>query len=222
MIEFILNNEKISTNKLTGSLLLDFVRYNKSLTGTKIGCREGDCGACTVLIGDLVNNQMKYQQVTSCLTPIANIHGKHVATVEGLNMDDLSPVQKYMVEEAGTQCGFCTVGFVVSLTGFCLANANPTYQEAIALFEQIGSPAGLLRTQRHYTQLLAQQGRIDEARRLDFAFRGHSFLARSLDGCLACPAPTMTSNLLHDLGLRKLHNETRLTVTWLASRWKRR
>ena len=135
MIEFILNSEKISTDKPTGSLLLDFVRYDKALTGTKIGCREGDCGACTVLIGDLVDGRMAYQQVTSCLTPLANVHGKHVVTVEGLNMEDLSPVQKYMVEEAGTQCGFCTVGFVVSLTSFCLANTTPTYKAAIAAID---------------------------------------------------------------------------------------
>ncbi|MCP4460996.1 MAG: 2Fe-2S iron-sulfur cluster binding domain-containing protein [Cytophagales bacterium] len=132
MVEFILNNERINSNKPTGSLLLDFVRHDKALTGTKIGCREGDCGACTVLIGELIDDQMKYQQVTSCLTPISNVHGKHVVTVEGLNMEDLSPVQKYMVDEAGTQCGFCTVGFVVSLTGFCLANSAPTYEGAIA------------------------------------------------------------------------------------------
>ena len=60
MIEFILNNKKIETAKPNGSLLLDFVRYDKSLTGTKIGCREGDCGACTVLIGDCIDGQMKF------------------------------------------------------------------------------------------------------------------------------------------------------------------
>ena len=60
MVEFILNNKKIKKEKPRGSLLLDFVRYDKSLTGTKIGCREGDCGACTVLIGDLIDGQMNY------------------------------------------------------------------------------------------------------------------------------------------------------------------
>lgn len=132
MIEFILNNKTIKTGKPSGSLLLDFVRYDKSLTGTKIGCREGDCGACTVLIGDLIDGQMDYKQVTSCLTPIGNVQGKHVVTIEGLNMADLTPVQKFMVDENGSQCGFCTVGFVVSLTGYCLANSNPSYQNAIA------------------------------------------------------------------------------------------
>ena len=135
MVEFILNNKKIKKEKPRGSLLLDFVRYDKSLTGTKIGCREGDCGACTVLIGDLIDGQMNYQQVTSCLTPLGNVQGKHVVTVEGLNMEDLSPVQKFMVNESGTQCGFCTVGFVVSLTGFCLSNSEPSYKDAIAAID---------------------------------------------------------------------------------------
>lgn len=135
MTEFVLNDKIIITEKSSGALLLDFVRYDNSLTGTKIGCREGDCGACTVLIGELVNSQMKYRQVTSCLTPIGNVQGKHVVTIEGLNMDHLSPVQQSLIDEQGTQCGFCTVGFVVSLTGFCLLNSKPTYEDAIAAID---------------------------------------------------------------------------------------
>lgn len=135
MIEFILNNKKVSTDKPSGSLLLDYVRYDKLLTGTKIGCREGDCGACTVLIGELKDGQMHYQNATSCLTPLGNVHGKHVVTIEGLNMDEMTPVQKAMIDEAGTQCGFCTVGFVVSLSSFCLSNEAPTYEGAIAAID---------------------------------------------------------------------------------------
>lgn len=132
MRSFILNDEKIECHLPSGTLLLDFVRYHKALKGTKIGCREGDCGACTVLIGDLVDGQMKYQNVTSCLTPIGNVYGKHIVSVEGLNMEDLTPVQQFMVDESGTQCGFCTVGFVVSLSGYCLSNSAPNYKDAIA------------------------------------------------------------------------------------------
>jgi xanthine dehydrogenase small subunit len=165
MVEFILNDKKISTDKPTGSLLLDFVRYDKSLTGTKIGCREGDCGACTILIGEVVDGQMKYVQVTSCLTPIGNVHGKHVVTVEGLNMEDLSPVQQYMIDEAGTQCGFCTVGFVVSLTGFCLANSAPTYENAIAAIDgnicRCTGYKSIERAAKHVTDALAEKN-IDE------------------------------------------------------------
>lgn len=121
MIEFILNNKLIRTDEPQGAVLLDFIRKNEKLYGTKIGCREGDCGACTVLVGALADDKVQYEPVVSCLTPLGNIAGKHVVTVEGLNGDDLSPVQKAFVEENATQCGFCTPGFVVSLTGFSLS-----------------------------------------------------------------------------------------------------
>ena len=132
MIEFILNNKPIKTDQPIGSLLLDFVRYEQSLMGTKIGCREGDCGACTVLIGELIDGKLNYRQVTSCLMPLGNVQGNHVVTIEGLNMESLSPVQQFMVDESGSQCGFCTTGFVVSLTQFCLVNSTPSYKDAIA------------------------------------------------------------------------------------------
>ncbi|MCF6353107.1 MAG: FAD binding domain-containing protein [Cyclobacteriaceae bacterium] len=135
MIEFILNDKKAVTNKPTGSLLVDLIRHDQHLKGTKIGCREGDCGACTVLIGSLANGIMQYINVTSCLTPIANIAGKHVVTVEGLNMKDLSPVQHEMVNESGTQCGFCTPGFVVSLSNYCLSENDPSQAKAIAAID---------------------------------------------------------------------------------------
>ena len=71
MITFILNNEKISTGKPAGSSLLDFIRYEMGLTGTKTGCREGDCGACTVLVGTAEGGKVNYKSVVSCLTPLA-------------------------------------------------------------------------------------------------------------------------------------------------------
>ncbi len=122
MVQFILNNETLSTLEPAGLTVLDFIRYKKLMMGTKIGCREGDCGACTILVGELVGENVKYQSMTSCLTPLANVQGKHVVTVEGVNTEggNLTPVQAAMVEESGTQCGFCTVGFVMSLTGLCL------------------------------------------------------------------------------------------------------
>lgn len=122
MIDFILNNQDVSTDLPTGTTVLDFVRYGQNLKGTKIGCREGDCGACTILVGELKDGQVSYRTMTSCLMPLANAAGKHIVTVEGVNPEDgsLTPVQQAMVDESGTQCGFCTVGFVMSLTGFCL------------------------------------------------------------------------------------------------------
>src|SRR3954463_14810588 len=121
-MQFILNDETITSDLRPGSTVLDLVRYHKNLKGTKIGCREGDCGACTVLVGELVDDEVKYRSMTSCLMPLANAAGKHIVTIEGINPEDgsLTPVQQAMVDESGTQCGFCTVGFVMSLTGFFL------------------------------------------------------------------------------------------------------
>ncbi|MFC5272191.1 FAD binding domain-containing protein [Adhaeribacter terreus] len=135
MTRFILNQQSISTDQPPGLPLLDFIRYQQHLKGTKIGCREGDCGACTILVGSLENGQVHYRSVTSCLMPLANAEGKHIVTIEGLNLDELSPVQKAIVEENGTQCGFCTVGFVVSLSGFCLSEKEPTYPKALAAMD---------------------------------------------------------------------------------------
>lgn len=134
MIQFILNNENIETELPAGTTVLDFVRYRKNLKGTKIGCREGDCGACTILVGELIGGNVRYRSMTSCLMPLANASGKHIVTVEGINPTDgsLTPVQQAMVDESGTQCGFCTVGFVMSLTGFCIDDTAKTTEMAVS------------------------------------------------------------------------------------------
>ena len=131
MIQFILNNQAIKTSLPTGSTVLDFVRYHKRLMGTKIGCREGDCGACTILVGSIEGDKLVYRSMTSCLMPLGNAQGKHIVTVEGINEKTLSPVQQAMVDTNGTQCGFCTLGFVMSLTGFVLNENTASYDDAI-------------------------------------------------------------------------------------------
>ncbi len=134
-IQFLLNNRSINAELPSGTTVLDFVRYNQHLVGTKIGCREGDCGACTVLVGEIRDDRLFYQSMTSCLMPLGNAHGKHIVTVEGLNMENLTPVQQAIVDEGGTQCGFCTVGFVVSLSGFTLSQKEHNYENAIAAID---------------------------------------------------------------------------------------
>ncbi|MEO8112492.1 MAG: FAD binding domain-containing protein [Ginsengibacter sp.] len=131
MTQFILNDKEINTALHPGTLVLDFIRYHKNLMGTKIGCREGDCGACTVLVGELINDELTYRSMTSCLLPLGNVHHKHIVTIEGINMDQLNPVQQCMSDEGASQCGFCTPGFVVSLAGFCLSNEPSSYKNAI-------------------------------------------------------------------------------------------
>ena len=135
MVQFILNNQLVSTEHATGSTVLDYVRYYKRLVGTKIGCREGDCGACTILVGDFEQGKLVYRSMTSCLMPLGNAHGKHIVSVEGINMKELSPVQQAMVDTNGTQCGFCTIGFVMSFTGFVLNETTKQYDDAIAAID---------------------------------------------------------------------------------------
>lgn len=121
MIRFILNREDVAAHLPAGAVTLDFVRRHRSLTGTKEGCREGDCGACMVLLGEPRDDGVFYRPVNSCLLPLANLAGRHLVTIEGLNVDGLNPIQRAFVEEGGTQCGFCTPGFIVSFLGFLLS-----------------------------------------------------------------------------------------------------
>ncbi|MHA1552766.1 MAG: FAD binding domain-containing protein, partial [Candidatus Heimdallarchaeaceae archaeon] len=102
-----------------GNSTLDFLR-NKGMKGVKEACHEGECGVCMVLLGELKDNNVEYKTVTSCILPLGEIVGKHVVTIEGLNQEELSPIQQALVDEGASQCGFCTPGFVVSLTGFFL------------------------------------------------------------------------------------------------------
>jgi xanthine dehydrogenase small subunit len=130
-INFICNSENVSAEVHPGLSLLDFLRTNLVLTGTKEGCREGDCGACTVLIGELKGKEIIYHSVNSCLFPVGNVNRKHIVTVEGLCREELTVVQKSFVQEGGSQCGFCTPGFIVSLTGYFLSNENFNANDAI-------------------------------------------------------------------------------------------
>ncbi len=131
MVTFILNNEQISTDKPSGSSLLDFIRYDMGLTGTKTGCREGDCGACTVLAGTLTGTAVTYRSVVSCLVPLCNVHGKHIITIEGISTGHLSNVQHAMVDNGAIQCGFCTPGIVMSLVAESAAGRKTTRESAI-------------------------------------------------------------------------------------------
>lgn len=114
MIQFILNEKLIRYNGNSGITLLKFIRDVENLKGTKAGCKEGDCGACTVLSGSLTDDgHVEYQSITSCLTPLANVQGKHIVTVEGQNLEgELNVAQQAIKDNFATQCGFCTPGLL--------------------------------------------------------------------------------------------------------------
>lgn len=123
-IKFLCNNEIKEISVKPGTPLLDVIRNDLRLTGTKEGCKEGDCGACTVIIGELNGDDIIYKTINSCLFPVAEIAGKHLVTIEGIQKEQLTKVQELFLEEGASQCGFCTPGFIVSITGHLLSGAE--------------------------------------------------------------------------------------------------
>ena len=130
-IRFLLNDTEISLSEVApDDTLLDFLRLSRHLTGTKEGCAEGDCGACTVLAGRLHGGVLRYEPVNACIRFLAACHGCHIVTVEHLSRQgELHPVQQAMVDHHGSQCGFCTPGFVMSITALLRDNPQPTDAE---------------------------------------------------------------------------------------------
>ena len=123
-IRFLLDDREIRTREPAGRLVLDFVRRSAQRFGTKEGCREGDCGACTLLVGELEEVEgtprIRYQPMTSCLMPLGEAHGRHLVTIDGLSSGGALPIHREVALQGGSQCGFCTPGIVVSLAGMLL------------------------------------------------------------------------------------------------------
>ncbi|MBP7243103.1 xanthine dehydrogenase small subunit [Amaricoccus sp.] len=118
-LRFLLNGPEVRLAECPPTrTLLDWLRIERRLTGTKEGCAEGDCGACTVLVGKLTEAGLVYESVNACIRFMGSLDGAHVVTVEALSEGgSLHPVQQAMVEHHGSQCGFCTPGIVMSLYG---------------------------------------------------------------------------------------------------------
>jgi 4-hydroxybenzoyl-CoA reductase subunit gamma len=122
LLEFTLNGRDRADAVAGNILLLDFLREQVGLTGTKTGCDGGECGACTVLIDD--------KPTLSCLTLAATVAGKRVDTIESLGHDgQLSAVQRGFYEKLGSQCGYCTPGFIMASAGLLRRNPNPSDDE---------------------------------------------------------------------------------------------
>ncbi len=119
-IRFLLNGApRIVKDTAPTTTVLDFLRLSERTCGTKEGCAEGDCGACTVVVGEAGREGMRWQAVNSCIAFLPQIDGKIVLTVEGLAEGaTLHPVQKALVENDASQCGFCTPGFAMTLFAF--------------------------------------------------------------------------------------------------------
>jgi 4-hydroxybenzoyl-CoA reductase subunit gamma len=128
IIELTLNGRKRVDAVPGNRLLLDYLRETVGLTGTKTGCDGGECGACTVLVDD--------KPTLSCLTLAATVAGKRVDTIESLHHGSLSAVQRGFHEKLGSQCGYCTPGFIMASAGLLRRNPRPTEDE---IREALGS-----------------------------------------------------------------------------------
>ena len=131
IIKFVHKNKIVElSNPDSNETLLNFIRTKLKKTGTKEGCAEGGCGACTVVLGELENNNINYKAINACIAFVPSLEGKQIILVEDLiSKGELHPVQKAMVNYHGSQCGFCTPGFVMSL--FAMYKNYSSYSEAI-------------------------------------------------------------------------------------------
>lgn len=122
-IHFTLNGREVSVEVESHKMLLQVLRDNLHLTGSKDGCGQGECGACTVLVDGI--------SVDSCLYPAFEMEGKSVTTIEGLvgEGNKLHPIQEAFVENGGVQCGFCTPGMIMSAKALLDENPDPTDEE---------------------------------------------------------------------------------------------
>ena len=131
-IEFIYQNKIFKINNPdSNETLLNYIRTKLKKTGTKEGCAEGGCGACTVVLGELKNNEINYKAINSCIAFLPNLQGKQLILVEDLISKKglLHPVQQAMVNYHGSQCGFCTPGFIMSLFSMFKKNSKFTNVE---------------------------------------------------------------------------------------------
>ncbi len=127
-VRFTLNGEPAGVSTDGERMLLWVLRTELGLTGTKYGCGEGYCGACTVLIGD--------EPVRSCQFPVKNVEGKRVTTIEGLAGDGaLHPLQEAFAKHDALQCGYCTPGMLIVAHGLLLKNPKPTERDILDALE---------------------------------------------------------------------------------------
>ena len=122
LIQFVINGQSVQTRVKPWRTLLEMIREDLNLTGTKEGCGHGECGSCTVIMGG--------KTVNSCLVPALEADGQEILTIEGLSeAGDLHPIQEAFVEHSGMQCGFCTPGMILSAKALLDRNPDPSEEE---------------------------------------------------------------------------------------------
>ncbi|MBU2507440.1 MAG: (2Fe-2S)-binding protein [Bacteroidetes bacterium] len=127
-LEFTLNGKNVSIETEPGKRLLDLLRKDFKLTGTKEGCSIGECGACTILLDKLA--------VNSCLILAGQINGSDIITIEGINEADvLHTLQQKFLEHGAVQCGFCTPGMIISAYALLLEKPDPSYEDILNALE---------------------------------------------------------------------------------------
>jgi carbon-monoxide dehydrogenase small subunit len=152
-ITFTLNDETLTMDVKEDIRLLDFLRDELGLTGTKEGCGEGECGACTVIIDG--------KAVNSCLVLLPEIDGSEITTIEGLSKNgELDPIQKAFIDEGAVQCGFCTPGMIMSTKGLLDRKVNPSDEEIMEAIE-----GNLCRCTGYYKILQAIRTAADNIRK---------------------------------------------------------
>jgi xanthine dehydrogenase small subunit len=144
-VKFLANDRIVDAGSRRAAPALDFIRDGLGLKGAKEGCREGDCGACSVLVGTrLPGGGAEYRAAPSCLLALGELEGRHLVTIEGLasaasgepgSVAGLTPVMKALLEENGSQCGFCSPGVVISLTGWLLSASHVDVEGALTAVE---------------------------------------------------------------------------------------
>lgn len=135
-ITFWLNGKMRCEEVPAGISTLDWLHQQFQMYGTKCSCNEGDCGACTVVIAWPYEGLIEYKAINSCLYPAAKLHGRHLITIEGIGSPDaLHPIQAALLEHHGTQCGYCTPGFVMSMFALFAMHQNPNREVIMAALE---------------------------------------------------------------------------------------
>lgn len=153
-ISFTVNGRAVERDVREDERLLDLIRDDLQLTGTKEGCGEGECGACTVLIDG--------KAIASCLVLAPQVDGKEILTVEGLAPgEELHPIQRAFVGKGAVQCGFCTPGFIMSTYALLSTNPDPSDEEIMAALEgnlcRCTGYAKILDAVRYAAELMRQE-----------------------------------------------------------------